>query len=124
MHNRYVRVLMAGQIECFADVSLACRVLNLSDLGALILVSDAVPVPMHFRIKIRDKSYSAEVRWRKEIQIGVKFFVEASAEMELTTFQTARDLREARMENKMLKSKEKALLKKLADLGYVEADEF
>jgi hypothetical protein len=54
----------------------------------------------------------------------VKFFVEASAEVEFTTFQTACDLPEARIENKMLESKEKALLKKLADPGYVEADEF
>jgi hypothetical protein len=44
--------------------------------------------------------------------------------MELMADQIARDLHEARVENKWLKGREKALGARLAGLGYVEADEF
>jgi hypothetical protein len=117
------RVLLSGRISDGQDgVTLECRVLNLSDYGALLIVSDAIPVPAHFIIQLRDKSYSAEVRWRDGPKIGVRFFVAASTQAQLMADQTARDL--ARVENKWLKGREKALRARLAGLGYVEADEF
>ena len=57
-------------------------------------------------------------------QVGVKFFIDATGEPESLAFQTARELHLARAENAWLKAREKVLLKRLADLGYVEADEF
>jgi hypothetical protein len=119
------RVLLSGKILGRDDgVSIDCRVLNFSDYGALLIVSDAVAVPAHFKIRLRDNSYSAEIRWRDGPKIGVRFFVAASTEAELRADQTARDLHEARVENKWLKGRKKALLARLAGLGYVEADEF
>jgi hypothetical protein len=88
------------------------------------VVSDAIPLPTHFEVRIRGKTSSAEVRWRNGQQIGIKFFVEETAEAEKSAYQTARDLHDARMENKWLKGREKALLKRLAELGFVEADGF
>jgi hypothetical protein len=119
------RVLLGAQISDGQDgVSVECRVLNLSDYGALLIVSDAMPLPAHFKIRLRDKTYAAEVRWRDGPKIGVRFFVDSATETELAASQTARDLHEARVENAWLKGREKALLKRLAGLGYVEADEF
>lgn len=117
--------MMSGKIT-FGDhdVSTEARVLNVSEYGALLVVSDAVPLPVHFQIKIRGTTFPAEVRWRRGQQIGVKFFVEETREAEAAAYDIARELHEARVENKLLRSRESALLKKLAAAGYVQADEF
>lgn len=118
------RVLLTGAIgERDDGVSVDCRVLNLSEHGALLIVSDAIAVPAHFTIRLRNKNYSAEVRWRDGPKTGVRFFV-APTGAEPIADQIARDLHEARVEYTWLKSREKALLARLAGLGYVEADEF
>jgi hypothetical protein len=64
------------------------------------------------------------VRWRDGPKTGVRFFVAASTGAELMADQIARDLHDARVENKWLKGREKTLRARLAGLGYVEADEF
>lgn len=119
------RVMMSGKISVGEDgVKTDARVLNLSEYGALLVVSNGIPLPAHFKIKIRDTTYPTEVRWRCGQRIGVKFFVEQSREAEAAAYDIARELHEARVENKLLRNRESALLKKLAEAGYVQADEF
>ncbi len=118
-----VRVLQSGQI-CEGDgVSTECRIVNLSDGGALLDTSDAVPLPTFFPLKVRDRTHSAEVRWRRGRQVGVRFFRESTQEAELTAFEQARDLHLARTENKRLKIQVDALLRRFVELGCaVESD--
>jgi hypothetical protein len=112
-----VRVLQSGQI-CEGDgVSTECRIVNLSDCGALLDTSDAVPVPTLFPLKIRDRTRSAEVRWRRGRQVGIRFSKEATQEAELTAFEQTRDLHLARAENKRLKTQVDALLMRFTELG-------
>ena len=70
------RTLLRGRIE-FNDgtSSLDCLIRDLSETGARIDVSEAVTLPLAFRIFVpkHDRRYQATLRWHRNGQAGVEF---------------------------------------------------
>lgn len=70
------RTLLRGRIE-FNDgsSSLDCLIRDFSDTGARIDVSEAVTLPLAFRIYVpkHDRRYQAQLRWHRNGQAGVEF---------------------------------------------------
>jgi len=73
------RVVMAGQLE-FSEGSLDCRVRNLSDRGATLLVKSekGLPHEMALRLLRSGEKFYCYVVWRDEKQLGVVFGPEKS----------------------------------------------
>ena len=69
------RTLKSGQIvynsaNCVAD----CLILNMSDSGAALQVSDVIDLPTRVTLKEkRGKSYQCEVCWHHGKKLGVRF---------------------------------------------------
>lgn len=73
---------LLGARACYSQrrVTLDCVVRNISEGGALLVVSDAVVLPAMFELEIaqRQRSYSAHVRWRNGTRVGVSFETHAA----------------------------------------------
>ncbi|MGO4171061.1 PilZ domain-containing protein [Bosea sp. TAF32] len=61
--------------------TLDCTIRNLSEAGALMVLSDAVALPQAFEIEIpsRQRQYSARAVWRSGERIGIVFTEPAAA---------------------------------------------
>lgn len=71
-----LRSLLGGRVVFNQrNSSLDCVVRNISEEGALLLLSDSVALPSAFDLEImqRQRAYSARVRWRDRDRIGVVF---------------------------------------------------
>ncbi|HYF54240.1 MAG TPA: PilZ domain-containing protein [Salinarimonas sp.] len=70
-----LKTLLRGEIVTPAGMVMSCSVRDLSEGGARLSFGDATWVPDRFKLTIfgRDWSANAEVRWRKQHQIGVEF---------------------------------------------------
>ncbi|PTM38790.1 PilZ domain-containing protein [Bosea sp. 124] len=75
---------LLGARACYNEhrVTLDCVVRNISEGGAMLVVSDAVALPGMFQLEIaqRQRSYNAHIRWRSGTRIGVSFETQAAAE--------------------------------------------
>lgn len=88
--------------------TLECVVRNISEGGALIVVSDAVLLPPDFDLEIaqRQRSYRAHICWRSGTRVGVSFATETVAEMPAETQpDMASRLRIAERDNARMKSR-------------------
>src|SRR4051812_30328601 len=107
--NARTLVLQSGRIcEEATCISTECRVLNWSELGALLQVSDTVVLPASFILEIRGKSRPAAVRWRHGRDVGVCFLVQ-DAPMAEVDYELAGALYYERVENASLKKRERQL---------------
>ena len=71
-----IRTLIAAKISFNNGQStLDCLIRNLSDTGAKLIVSAAIPLPDSFDLLIPQKSVTRRVRivWRRREEIGVRF---------------------------------------------------
>ncbi len=90
-------------------VTLDCVVRNISDGGAMLVVSDAVALPNLFDLDIaqRQCSYRAHVRWRSGRHVGVSFETPAAtdaagaAETDLATRLRIAERDNARLRNRV-----------------------
>jgi len=76
------RTLLGGIIAFNGRRStLDCQIRNLSDGGALMMISDAVALPQAFELEItsRQRQYSARAVWRSGERVGVVFTDPAEA---------------------------------------------
>lgn len=75
---------LLGARACYNQrrVTLDCVVRNLSEGGALLVVSDAVVLPANFELEIaqRRRTYNAHVRWRNGTRVGVSFEARAATD--------------------------------------------
>lgn len=75
---------LLGARACYnrRRVTLECVVRNISEGGALLVVSDAVALPAMFELEIaqRQRTYNAHVRWRSGTRVGVSFETHAVTE--------------------------------------------
>ena len=99
---------LLGAKACYnqRQVTLDCVVRNISEGGALIVVSDAVILPADFELEIarRQCSYQAHIRWRSGTRVGVSF--ETAAEAPATTsLDLATRLRLAERDNARMKTR-------------------
>lgn len=87
--------------------TLDCVVRNVSDTGALVVLSDAVTLPEAFDLEIdhRQRSYSARVRWRGPERIGLAFEGQRVAEAEIGPLDLARRLKLSEQHNEQLKAR-------------------
>ncbi|KRE17829.1 hypothetical protein ASE63_01115 [Bosea sp. Root381] len=102
-----LRSLLSGRVSFNQRCStLDCTIRNLSEGGAMLLLSDAVALPIAFDLEIaqRQRSYAARVRWRDGERVGVAFdaIPEASAPVPLDL---ARRLKACEQDNARLKSR-------------------
>jgi hypothetical protein len=100
----------------------ACQIRNLSSTGAKLTLSPAVSLPGSFILEIpsRNKSYKAELRWRKQDQSGVDFSGEdPSADRDAPENQ----LEALKKENAILRRRVSELVARLAGLGHSERPE-
>ncbi|HEV7259774.1 MAG TPA: PilZ domain-containing protein [Bosea sp. (in: a-proteobacteria)] len=79
--NARLRALL-GARACYNQrrVTVDCVVRNISEGGALLVVSDAVALPASFELEItqRRRSFNAQVRWRSGTRVGVSFETQAA----------------------------------------------
>lgn len=76
------RTLLGGIVTFNGRRStLDCAIRNLSDEGALMVLSDAVALPQAFEIEIptRQRQYAARAIWRRGERVGVAFTEPAEA---------------------------------------------
>lgn len=76
------RTLLGGVVMFNGRRStLDCAIRNLSDDGALMMLSDAVALPQAFEIEIpsRQRQYAARAVWRSGERIGIVFTEPAEA---------------------------------------------
>ncbi|CAN5231249.1 hypothetical protein BH10PSE8_BH10PSE8_18570 [soil metagenome] len=75
---------LLGAKACYNQrrATLDCVVRNISEGGAMIVVSEAVALPAMFELEItqRQRSYNAQVRWRSGTRVGVSFEAAVAAE--------------------------------------------
>jgi len=104
-----LRSLLGARARYNQDrVTLDCVVRNISDGGALLVVSDAVALPGLFELDIaqRQRSYSAHVRWRNGTRVGVSFETHATTGAVATAeADLASRLRIAERDNARLRSR-------------------
>ena len=69
------KTLLRGEITAMNGMVMSCAVRDLSEGGARLTFGDATWVPDRFKLAVfgRDWTANAEVRWRKDNQIGVEF---------------------------------------------------
>jgi hypothetical protein len=105
--NPRLRTLLGGTV-CFNQrrSTLDCLVRNLSDEGALLLLSDAVALPSAFDLDIaqRQRSYNARVRWRDGGRVGIAFEAQPEGQS-VVPLDTARRLKSCEQDNARLKSR-------------------
>ena len=71
------RKVMKGALILFqrGQCSMRCRILDLSDTGALLAPMDVMLCPSEFVLKPDvGEPRNCEVRWRKPERLGVRFF--------------------------------------------------
>jgi hypothetical protein len=101
---------LLGAKACYNQrrATLDCVVRNISEGGAMIVVSEAVALPAMFELEIaqRQRSYNAQVRWRSGTRIGVSFEAAVAAEpLAAGQPDMASRLRIAERENARLRSR-------------------
>lgn len=101
---------LLGARACYNQrrVTLDCVVRNISEGGALLIVSDAVALPASFELEIaqRRRSYNAHVRWRSGTRVGVSFEMQEVSDAPAATQPDMADrLRMAQRDNARLKSR-------------------
>jgi hypothetical protein len=69
------KTLLRGEIMTTSGMAMSCAVRDLSEGGARLSFGDATWVPDRFKLTVfgRDWTANAEVRWRKDNQVGVEF---------------------------------------------------
>jgi hypothetical protein len=68
------RTLKAGKVVFHDGCSvLDCTVRNVSDVGALVMVQNAVSVPETFELRWDDTVHLCTVTWRRLDRLGVRF---------------------------------------------------
>lgn len=87
--------------------TLDCVVRNLSDAGALILISDAVALPAVFELEIEHKRriYGARFRWRDGERVGIALNERPSTTAEIVPLDHARRLKQCEQSNAQLKAR-------------------
>ena len=106
--NSRLRTLLGGRV-CFnrRQSTLDCLVRNMSDDGALLVLSDAVALPAAFELEIqqRQRSYNARVRWRHGEHVGIAFEAQAAGSGDIVPLDMARRLKHCEQDNARLKSR-------------------
>ena len=75
--NRRRRVLLGARISYRRRTSTECKVRDLSDTGACLLVASPVGIPDTFDLVFADgRVKSCKLEWRKADKIGVSFYIE------------------------------------------------
>ncbi|GAU80791.1 PilZ domain-containing protein [Bosea sp. BIWAKO-01] len=88
--------------------TLDCVVRNLSDVGAMVLISDTVALPAAFELEIEHKRrvYGARFRWRDGERVGVALDGRpASSTAEIVPLDHARRLKQCEQSNAQLKAR-------------------
>ncbi|KAA2241101.1 PilZ domain-containing protein [Salinarimonas soli] len=69
------KTLLRGEITTLTGMVMSCAIRDLSEGGARLTFGDATWVPDRFKLAIfgREWTANAEVRWRKDNQVGVEF---------------------------------------------------
>jgi hypothetical protein len=102
------RTLLGGR-ACFNErrSTLDCVVRNLSDTGALVLISDSVALPGAFDLEIDHlrRSYPAHVRWRDGERVGLALEAQAKGASEVVPLDLARRLKHCEQNNARLKAR-------------------
>lgn len=102
------RTLLGGVVSFNQKRStLDCLVRNMSDAGALLVLSDAVALPSGFDLEIqqRQRSYNARVCWRKGQLVGIVFETQGGSSGEVVPLDMARRLKHCEQDNARLKSR-------------------
>ncbi|SEF67438.1 PilZ domain-containing protein [Bosea lathyri] len=102
-----LRSLLGGRVSFNQQRStLDCLVRNISDDGALLLISDSIALPIAFDLTIpqRQRSYPARLRWRDGERIGIVFEIGGGA-VEIVPLDLARRLKLAEQNNAQLKTR-------------------
>lgn len=101
-----LRSLLGGRVSFNQrNSTLDCVVRNLSEDGALLVVSDAVALPNAFDLDIarQQRSYIARIRWRHGERVGVAFETQPAAD--IVPLDMARRLKHCEENNARLKSR-------------------
>nr|WP_248310840.1 PilZ domain-containing protein [Bosea vaviloviae] len=101
---------LLGARACYNQrrATLDCVVRNISEGGALIVVTETVLLPADFELEIaqRQRSYHAHVRWRTGTKLGVSFEPTDIAEItDAAGADVAMRLRMAERDNARMKSR-------------------
>jgi len=102
-----LRSLLGGRVAFNQRRStLDCTVRNISEGGALLLLSETVALPIAFDLEIaqRQRSYAARVRWRDGERVGVAFETRAEAPAPVP-LDLMRRLKTCEQDNARLKSR-------------------
>jgi hypothetical protein len=68
------KVLKAGKVVFNKGYSVIdCTIRNLSDIGALVIVPNAVSVPETFELRWDDNAWPCTVTWRSLDRLAVRF---------------------------------------------------
>lgn len=88
------------------NTTLDCVVRNLSDHGALLVISDAVALPAAFDLEIphRKRSYNAMVRWRSGDRVGLAFAAQPDGTT-VVPLDLVRRLKHCELDNARLKTR-------------------
>jgi len=103
-----LRSLLSGRVSFNQQRStLDCLVRNISDDGALLLISDSIALPITFDLTIpqRQRSYPARLRWRDGERIGIVFEIQGPGTVEIVPLDLARRLKLAEQNNAQLKTR-------------------
>lgn len=101
-----LRSLLGGRVSFNQKhCTLDCVVRNVSEDGALLMISDSVALPNAFDLDIarHQRSYVARIRWRDGERVGVAF--EAPSSGEIVPLDMARRLKHCEQDNARLKSR-------------------
>jgi hypothetical protein len=101
-----LRSLLGGRVSFNQKSStLDCLVRNVSEDGALLVISDSIALPNAFDLDItrHQRSYVARIRWRDGERVGVTF--EAPPAGEIVPLDMARRLKHCEQDNARLKSR-------------------
>lgn len=101
-----LRSLLGGRVSFNQKSStLDCVVRNVSEDGALLLISDSIALPNAFDLDIarHQRSYVARIRWRDGEKVGVAF--DAPSAGEIVPLDMARRLKHCEQDNARLKSR-------------------
>jgi hypothetical protein len=103
-----LRSLLSGRVSFNQRQStLDCVVRNISDDGALLLISESIALPTAFDLEIpqRQRSYNARLRWRAGERIGVVFEMQGAETAEVVPLDLARRLKHCELVNSQLKTR-------------------
>lgn len=87
--------------------TLDCTVRNLSDMGALILLSDAVTVPDVVELYLPQKRESrmARICWRDRERAGIEFVTQEAKDEPFVPLDLVRRIKQLERENAQLKAR-------------------